>query len=474
MARVINGNGRGGKIGEALLSHHMIQKLNPYHYFLDNATGDLYAFNFDSQEWVPKINVGIHHRRAAEAFDSIGKYVLKQPVYKPKPLVESPITYVSKSDEELCTIKKIHLGHWAFTGMPSDFKIPFNSHWDVHHFNFINSLKTFTVLAETKHGPQIIHLAPNCIATQFTITKKYPDTVQLLKNFIVHKMREIKTSKTDNITNIEKISMQLKGSMAVFEIALSQHNSKIGNASANGRLGLISKSFGGVEYQKPQSELHELPHSGFAMKPRKDQVTVKNNTVGINYAVQIQKMIENWDVRPPKITIPQPMTARANNEFHEFDNYGKFTPSARNNKQKDSFLHTSRTRGSEFNEYDSPDEILETSKSKTKKKLRRSASKDGDWELPHTPIGKAEIRKVLYPHISKECLTDEDAWVPGSLTSRAKEKTPSRPKVRLLDSTTSSRFYTRYNREFRNSNFDFTRNTVSHLETQSIHNPIYL
>jgi hypothetical protein len=56
-------------------------------YFLDSVTGDIYGVwhDPDSREltWHPVANAGIHYRRAAEEFNSIGKYVIKAPVYRP-------------------------------------------------------------------------------------------------------------------------------------------------------------------------------------------------------------------------------------------------------------------------------------------------------------------------------------------------------------------------------------------------------
>ena len=52
-------------------------------YFLDNVTGDLYTFSYETGEWQTKGNAGIHYRRAAEEFKTVGKYILKAPVYKP-------------------------------------------------------------------------------------------------------------------------------------------------------------------------------------------------------------------------------------------------------------------------------------------------------------------------------------------------------------------------------------------------------
>jgi len=51
-------------------------------FFLDNVTGDLYSFNYDNGEWIGKGNAGLHYRRAAEEFKTIGKYIVKAPQYK--------------------------------------------------------------------------------------------------------------------------------------------------------------------------------------------------------------------------------------------------------------------------------------------------------------------------------------------------------------------------------------------------------
>ena len=48
-------------------------------FFLDNVTGDLYSFNYDTGEWVSKGNAGLHSRRSAEEFKTIGKYIVKAP-----------------------------------------------------------------------------------------------------------------------------------------------------------------------------------------------------------------------------------------------------------------------------------------------------------------------------------------------------------------------------------------------------------
>jgi len=53
-------------------------------YFLDSATGDLYTYSKNTDEWIPKANVGLHYRRDAMEYQSIGRFVVKSPTYRPK------------------------------------------------------------------------------------------------------------------------------------------------------------------------------------------------------------------------------------------------------------------------------------------------------------------------------------------------------------------------------------------------------
>lgn len=108
---VVNGNGNGGKLSEIheLVDRHL-SSFKQTDYFLDNTTGDLYGFNYENNEWIPKGNCGLHYRRSAQEFQSLGKYILKAPIYKAQTVhKEKYQLYRSRKYEETCQIKKIHL-----------------------------------------------------------------------------------------------------------------------------------------------------------------------------------------------------------------------------------------------------------------------------------------------------------------------------------------------------------------------------
>ena len=95
-----------------------------------------------------------------------------------------------------------------------------NSPFDVHPFNFRNQSKTFDILGETTTSPQIILFSNGTIlASQFMLSKNYPDTLIILKNFIKTKMTELRLGSyvplsisvvdstwygQDNILNVQK------------------------------------------------------------------------------------------------------------------------------------------------------------------------------------------------------------------------------------------------------------------------------
>lgn len=65
---VINGNGKGGPLSDIkLISPFDSQgkRLSQNKVFLDNTTGDIYSFQYETNEWVPKGNVGLHNVRSA-------------------------------------------------------------------------------------------------------------------------------------------------------------------------------------------------------------------------------------------------------------------------------------------------------------------------------------------------------------------------------------------------------------------------
>jgi hypothetical protein len=81
LINIINGI-NGGQMGDISKLSKDMNEIRTDDLFLDNVTGDLYGFNYETEEWSTKANAGIHCRRAVEEFKTLGKYVIKAPQYK--------------------------------------------------------------------------------------------------------------------------------------------------------------------------------------------------------------------------------------------------------------------------------------------------------------------------------------------------------------------------------------------------------
>lgn len=422
---------------------------------MDNATGDLYSLSKDGSEWIPKVNVGIHHRRAAEEFQTLGKYMIKQPAYKPKPMIESSTHYLGRTDEDFCTTKKVFLQHWTLLNVQREFKIPLKTHWDIHNFNFINPNKTFVVLAESKSRPQVIFLDPYCVATYFPIQRKYPETMQILKNFLLHSLKEVTSPTKQNCEGIEKASMRAKLTSDMIEFTLN--GPKI-------RIQPSSQLYGGtprsdkarklkVENSRPlTAKSGQFPHSGYAIKKTEAQIIFDSNTVRAGPPLELKKNSETrilsnreHSVRLTQKTgsrLPSAINGKSSSEMRSFGYIASRTElDVANNSQENVKLEKSSR---DLGHSPSPYEDLQS---------QSLLKQGGNEEIFHK--SKAEIRSLLYPAISKDLLPQDEYWVPGNLSYRSKSRpitaTNQSKKTIKLDCNNTTIFHSHFHKSFRST-----------------------
>lgn len=69
---VINGKERGGTLASIKdIDARILPGLSQNQVFLDNLTGDFYAYDHDSNEWKPQGNTGLHYSRAMASHGGI-------------------------------------------------------------------------------------------------------------------------------------------------------------------------------------------------------------------------------------------------------------------------------------------------------------------------------------------------------------------------------------------------------------------
>ena len=172
---------------------------------MDAVTGDLYTLRHESTEWIPICNVGLHNVRLAQEYNTLGKYVIQAPVYRPKQIIQDRVQAhcFFENHEVLCYLKKAHSNHWLFVNCGLEFPVAHKSKWHVHGFKFTDSEKTYEVIAESDDGPFIIEFR-NIIGVKFEINKKYPETRHIIHNFIGKCSKEILGLKKSGTTSILK------------------------------------------------------------------------------------------------------------------------------------------------------------------------------------------------------------------------------------------------------------------------------
>ncbi|CDW91520.1 UNKNOWN [Stylonychia lemnae] len=201
---VINGSEKGTALDQ-------IKDINPHtiidnlldkcvkQVFLDNLTGDYYHYEQRESQWKPIGNVGLHYSRAMTTQNGqiSGELIKKVLVYHEKGLNSNkPILFYSKLSDIRCEIKKQFISHPYMQNIPQKFVVENRNSWDPHPVNITNLDEVegnYEIIAESDRGPQVaIH--KNTLAVQFQIEKKYPESVQILNNFVSIKLSMIQSN----------------------------------------------------------------------------------------------------------------------------------------------------------------------------------------------------------------------------------------------------------------------------------------
>ena len=116
--RIINGEGKGtlttafNSVPKSIRTHLEYGDL-----FLDNATGDLYGYDQQKEEFYPIANCSVHSHKAAQEDSTchLGKArtsMIKSYRYIPQNFDDVDRVYVSQMNEASCRILKHYIQHW--------------------------------------------------------------------------------------------------------------------------------------------------------------------------------------------------------------------------------------------------------------------------------------------------------------------------------------------------------------------------
>lgn len=406
-------------------------KLGEIDCFLDATTGDLYTLRHQSNEWLPLCNMGLHNIRVAQEYNTLGKYVIQAPVYRPNKVIEDRTqnNRFYESHEVLCYIKKQHSNHWLFAECGLEFIVPHKSKWQVHSFTFMNRIKTFEVIADSKEGPLIIEY-PNIIGVKFELDKRYPQTVKVLGNFLTKYSKDIMAINRKAAVSI-KHELEIRYNRMEQFVFNSNEKSKHlssesdflsnrgergintgavpikarerdGNGKPNAFLirHMKHNSLGG----STEDRYEELRHSGYAMK--KSGIQIQNHNYIAPGKVPLEVHQNNHPTRMNRKTNISAISSEAGDVL----NVKRQVSSVVNSPRESHLGFTNATqnfqRKTSAGEFDSQDFIEE-------KPDKYTSEQDSiNFDGVETLITKEIARKVLYPDLPDlKAAFEKRSWV---------------------------------------------------------------
>lgn len=384
-----------------------IKKIDASDVYVDNITGDIYSYSYETTNWQARGNIGIHLHKAAES-SAFGKFVLPTPAFKVCVADNShKKNFATKVLEKVINVRKNFYHHWALTN--HEFLAPMLSQWQVHPFNFRVKNKTFDVLADCNVGPQIITFTnDNVLATQFELSKTYPDTVSILRNFLRKKLVQMK-----HCENLCISVFNADFSWAERMVGIEKLNMKDIDKNPDG----LKKSSFDIQNEKKHKRNislgngRDLAHCGYSTSIR-GFYFVKNNAIQANVVVNpiisIKQDAMFQDINNMKV-------GEVNQDVSSPNKNKSFFASKKTFKKNKNLYGGSNIRPGIHNKINAyTDESRNLNESKIQNEVSEIEKKR---ELCHKE-NKHTIRKILIPDWKEDTKLgwNNDDWVPGYRT----------------------------------------------------------
>lgn len=254
--RVMNKEGRGSLIDNIQAipppSSSASQQQPQFHscdVLLDTKSGDFFVFGSKERCWIPKGNTGLVCHSSDHARDYGAKTNSARAGTKPAAHYRGGVgselshqLYLSKRGETKCCIRLELASHALFTGFPHrEFLANCKSKWDLDEEIASTGGNRYRVLLDSSRGPMLVEFG-NCVGTHFSVSKEYPESVRLLRNFVLAKYEELKVHAHIDRSYVSAIS----GSSRLKDrLNQAQTKSVLHSSTTSSRLSTMSISGGG-------------------------------------------------------------------------------------------------------------------------------------------------------------------------------------------------------------------------------------
>jgi len=150
--------------------------------FLDDQTGDLFHYDFRRKIWIPYTSIGL--RKKSRQYDIIHKHHAK--LFEPKNKI-----YLGKSNETVCRTTSIFVTNSLLKDLPREFRVRSQPSWMLDARANLKSKHSYQVVGENATNPLIVK-KDKIVVAHFDISSEYPETQQLLANFAVGIVEDLK------------------------------------------------------------------------------------------------------------------------------------------------------------------------------------------------------------------------------------------------------------------------------------------
>ena len=186
---VINGgkHGKGSPLS-SIMNVQVSKHIQRHHVFFDCISGDFYNFDPVTAQWSPLCHSGLR-QRAKYATHLPRKYRAKEPYGKH---VQQSVVPTLLHETKL-TVRGTEIQHWAFQGIKQrEFLVPRHNLFDIDEKASGSARRKFFILADSDNSlvPQVIE-SGHMFGVQFQISEKYPETEQILLNYVKHKFNQM-------------------------------------------------------------------------------------------------------------------------------------------------------------------------------------------------------------------------------------------------------------------------------------------
>ena len=404
-------------------------------YFLDRVAGDLYSYNHDLGEWTPTMNIGIHHKRSAlDPNNSLCKYMQKpqsvqQRIFKGK----GNAIVTNTNIEDYCQVKHLYCQHFALKTLPLEFVVPMKNNWDIHNFNFVNPYKTFVVMAETKKTPQIIYFEPHCVGTLFEVTKTYPETFDILQNFVNAKLHEIKEDdKHKGISILHAIELHKGIPNNYFKLSSRAQARHYQEVNETKKISVLKNERLGLTESVVRPNTNKVFHVGHAFtRHHEAPLIVENNTLRKDLTIKIvepKRTATSFMIRTTKASSGQETRGPSIKSMPNLDYKSKTNsrPISTSHGYNKAFVTGTLTSTDDNSTTNSGGNSVKRNSNQSGRKSQTVGSLDSldEKSIERTSVEKymiepqsiksltrAEITKIIYPTMPEESLYVKDAWV---------------------------------------------------------------